>query len=84
MISEIMATGASQQQLEAEIRVCCILQVKMWPIDSNVPLSTSGLLEVIKVRLIAIRIVINGILLLRWLVLGAREPPIGRKLSQLW
>jgi hypothetical protein len=36
MISEIMATGASQQQLEAEVRLCCIIQVKMWPIENKV------------------------------------------------
>ncbi|KAE9548517.1 hypothetical protein FO519_008273 [Halicephalobus sp. NKZ332] len=48
MISEIMATGATQQQLEAEIRVCCILQVRMWPLENKVPLSTSGLIELIK------------------------------------
>lgn len=48
MISEIMATGASQQQLEAEVRVCCVIQVKMWPMENKVPLSTSGLIELVK------------------------------------
>uniref|UniRef100_A0A915NKH3 Uncharacterized protein n=1 Tax=Meloidogyne floridensis TaxID=298350 RepID=A0A915NKH3_9BILA len=48
MISEIMATGASQQQLEAEVRLCCIIQVKMWPIENKVPLSTTALIEVLK------------------------------------
>jgi hypothetical protein len=36
MISEIMATGASQQQLEADVRLCCIIQVKMWPVENKV------------------------------------------------
>lgn len=27
MISEIMASGANQQQLEAEVRICCVIQV---------------------------------------------------------
>ncbi|KAL3083504.1 hypothetical protein niasHS_011306 [Heterodera schachtii] len=48
MISEIMASGASQQQLEAEVRLCCIIQVKMWPIENKVPLSTTALIEVLK------------------------------------
>uniref|UniRef100_A0A914HKX0 Tyrosine-protein phosphatase domain-containing protein n=1 Tax=Globodera rostochiensis TaxID=31243 RepID=A0A914HKX0_GLORO len=48
MISEIMATGASQQQLEAEVRLCCIIQVKMWPMENKVPLSTTALIEVLK------------------------------------
>uniref|UniRef100_A0A914YUP3 Protein tyrosine phosphatase n=1 Tax=Panagrolaimus superbus TaxID=310955 RepID=A0A914YUP3_9BILA len=43
-----MATGATQQQLEAEVRICCIIQVRMWPIENKVPLSTSGLIELIK------------------------------------
>ncbi|VDD93344.1 unnamed protein product [Enterobius vermicularis] len=48
MISEIVANGANQQQLEAEIRICCVIQVKMWPIENKVPLSTSGLIDIIK------------------------------------
>ena len=48
MISEIMATGASQQQLETEVRLCCIIQVKMWPVENKVPLSTTALIEVLK------------------------------------
>uniref|UniRef100_A0A914DK35 Uncharacterized protein n=1 Tax=Acrobeloides nanus TaxID=290746 RepID=A0A914DK35_9BILA len=48
MISEIMATGATQQQLEAEVRICCVIQVRMWPLENKVPLSTSGLIELIK------------------------------------
>uniref|UniRef100_A0A915DHN7 Tyrosine-protein phosphatase domain-containing protein n=1 Tax=Ditylenchus dipsaci TaxID=166011 RepID=A0A915DHN7_9BILA len=48
MISEIMATGASQQQLEAEVRLCCVIQVKMWPIENKVPCSTSALIDLIK------------------------------------
>uniref|UniRef100_A0AC34Q1J4 Protein tyrosine phosphatase n=1 Tax=Panagrolaimus sp. JU765 TaxID=591449 RepID=A0AC34Q1J4_9BILA len=48
MISEIMATGATQQQIEAEVRICCIIQVRMWPMENKVPLSTSGLIELIK------------------------------------
>ncbi|VDN53951.1 unnamed protein product [Dracunculus medinensis] len=48
MISEIMANGANQQQIEAEVRICCVIQVRMWPIENKVPLSTSGLLDIIK------------------------------------
>uniref|UniRef100_A0A7E4ZPU6 Tyrosine-protein phosphatase domain-containing protein n=1 Tax=Panagrellus redivivus TaxID=6233 RepID=A0A7E4ZPU6_PANRE len=48
MISEIMATGASQQQMETEVRICCIIQVRVWPIENKVPLSTASLIEVIK------------------------------------
>ncbi|KAH7695761.1 protein-tyrosine phosphatase, partial [Aphelenchoides avenae] len=48
MISEIMATGATQQQLEAEVRICCLIQVRMWPLENKVPTSTSALIEVIK------------------------------------
>ncbi|CAD5211604.1 unnamed protein product [Bursaphelenchus okinawaensis] len=48
MISEIMATGATQQQMEAEIRICCVIQVKMWPLENKVPLSTSSMIELIK------------------------------------
>lgn len=48
MISEIMATGATQQQMEQEVRVCCLIQVKMWPLENKVPLSTSSLIELIK------------------------------------
>uniref|UniRef100_A0A0N5ATN6 Tyrosine-protein phosphatase domain-containing protein n=1 Tax=Syphacia muris TaxID=451379 RepID=A0A0N5ATN6_9BILA len=48
MISEIMANGANQQQLEAEVRICCVIQVTMWPIENKVPLSTSGLIDIIK------------------------------------
>ncbi|CAD5216207.1 unnamed protein product [Bursaphelenchus xylophilus] len=48
MISEIMATGATQQQMEAEIRICCVIQVKMWPLENKVPLSTTSMIELIK------------------------------------
>lgn len=48
MISEIMANSANQQQIEAEVRICCVIQVRMWPIENKVPLSTSGLIDVIK------------------------------------
>jgi hypothetical protein len=64
MISEIMATGASQQQMETEVRICCVIQVKMWPLENRfptchtlihinsynyrVPLSTTSLIELIK------------------------------------
>uniref|UniRef100_A0A1I8A076 Protein-tyrosine phosphatase n=1 Tax=Steinernema glaseri TaxID=37863 RepID=A0A1I8A076_9BILA len=48
MISEIMQAGSTQQQLEAEVRVCCLIQVRMWPIENKVPLSTSGLIDMIK------------------------------------
>ncbi|GMS85033.1 hypothetical protein PENTCL1PPCAC_7208, partial [Pristionchus entomophagus] len=48
MISDIMSSGASQQQIEAEVRICCVIQVRMWPLESKVPLSTSGLIDVIK------------------------------------
>ncbi|GMT15986.1 hypothetical protein PFISCL1PPCAC_7283, partial [Pristionchus fissidentatus] len=48
MISDIMSSGASQQQIEAEVRICCVIQVRMWPLESKVPLSTSGLMDVIK------------------------------------
>ncbi len=36
------------QQLEAEMRICCVIQVRMWPIENKVPLSTSGLIDMIK------------------------------------
>jgi hypothetical protein len=29
MISEIMASGANQQQLETEVRICCVIQVSL-------------------------------------------------------
>ncbi|TMS33747.1 hypothetical protein L596_001446 [Steinernema carpocapsae] len=48
MISEIMQAGSTQQQLEAEVRICCLIQVRMWPIENKVPLSTSGLIDMIK------------------------------------
>ncbi|KAK0393386.1 hypothetical protein QR680_000187 [Steinernema hermaphroditum] len=48
MISEIMQSGSAQQQLEAEVRICCLIQVRMWPIENKVPLSTSGLIDMIK------------------------------------
>jgi len=48
MISEIMATGANQQQMETEVRICCVIQVKMWPLENRVPLSTTSLIELIK------------------------------------
>ncbi|VDO35759.1 unnamed protein product [Onchocerca flexuosa] len=48
MITEIMASGNSQRQMEAEVRICCIIQVRMWPIENKVPLSTSGLIDIIK------------------------------------
>uniref|UniRef100_A0A0N4Z7W9 Tyrosine-protein phosphatase domain-containing protein n=1 Tax=Parastrongyloides trichosuri TaxID=131310 RepID=A0A0N4Z7W9_PARTI len=48
MISEIMQSGASQAQLEAEVKICCILSVKMWPIENKVPLSTSSLVDLMR------------------------------------
>ncbi|CCA65616.1 Receptor-type tyrosine-protein phosphatase mu [Caenorhabditis elegans] len=48
MISDIMATGAQNQQIDAEVRICCVIQVRMWPIENKVPLSTTGLIDVIK------------------------------------
>ncbi|CAJ0958777.1 unnamed protein product, partial [Mesorhabditis belari] len=48
MISDIMSSGQSQQQMEAEVRICCVIQVRMWPIEHKVPLSTTGLIDVIK------------------------------------
>lgn len=48
MISEIMANGTNQQQLEAEVRICCVIQIRMWPIENKVPSSTSGLIDMIK------------------------------------
>uniref|UniRef100_A0A915Q4H5 Tyrosine-protein phosphatase domain-containing protein n=1 Tax=Setaria digitata TaxID=48799 RepID=A0A915Q4H5_9BILA len=43
-----MANGSNQQQLEAEVRICCVIQIRMWPIENKVPLSTSGLIDIIK------------------------------------
>ncbi|CEF70849.1 Protein-tyrosine phosphatase, receptor/non-receptor type domain and Protein-tyrosine/Dual specificity phosphatase domain and Protein-tyrosine phosphatase, catalytic domain-containing protein [Strongyloides ratti] len=48
MISEIMQSGASQAQLEAEVKICCILSVKMWPIENKVPLSTTSLVDLLR------------------------------------
>ncbi|CAB3411504.1 unnamed protein product [Caenorhabditis bovis] len=48
MISDIMASGAQNQQIDAEVRICCVIQVRMWPIENKVPLSTTGLIDVIK------------------------------------
>uniref|UniRef100_A0A0K0FBF4 Tyrosine-protein phosphatase domain-containing protein n=1 Tax=Strongyloides venezuelensis TaxID=75913 RepID=A0A0K0FBF4_STRVS len=48
MISEIMQSGASQAQLEAEVKICCVLSVKMWPIEHKVPLSTASLVDLIR------------------------------------
>ncbi|CAI4221076.1 unnamed protein product [Auanema sp. JU1783] len=48
MISDIMASGSNNQQIDAEVRICCIIQVRMWPIENKVPLSTTGLIDVIK------------------------------------
>ncbi|VDK68439.1 unnamed protein product [Onchocerca ochengi] len=48
MISEIMANGSAQRPVEAEVRICCIIQVRMWPIENKVPLSTAGLIDIIK------------------------------------
>ena len=28
MISDIMATGAQNQQIDAEVRICCVIQVR--------------------------------------------------------
>ena len=36
MISEIMSQNSLQQQMETEVRICCIIQVKMWPIENKV------------------------------------------------
>ncbi|EYC13680.1 hypothetical protein Y032_0043g860 [Ancylostoma ceylanicum] len=48
MISDIMSSGASNQQIDTEVRICCVIQVRMWPIENKVPLSTTGLMDVIK------------------------------------
>ncbi|VDK85209.1 unnamed protein product [Litomosoides sigmodontis] len=51
MISEIMSNGTNsqqQQQMEAEVRICCVIQIRMWPIENKVPLSTAGLIDIIK------------------------------------
>ncbi|KAK6735145.1 hypothetical protein RB195_018372 [Necator americanus] len=48
MISDIMSSGSSNQQIDTEVRVCCVIQVRMWPIENKVPLSTTGLMDVIK------------------------------------
>ncbi|KAI6242835.1 Tyrosine-protein phosphatase [Aphelenchoides fujianensis] len=48
LISEIMTNASAQQQVEAEVRICCIIQVRMWPIENKVPLSTTSLIELIK------------------------------------
>ncbi|CAD6192228.1 unnamed protein product [Caenorhabditis auriculariae] len=48
MISDIMASGQNNQQIDAEVRICCVIQVRMWPIENKVPLSTTGLIDVIK------------------------------------
>ncbi|WKX97626.1 hypothetical protein Q1695_013357 [Nippostrongylus brasiliensis] len=48
MISDIMTSGASQQQIDTEVRICCVIQVRMWPIENKVPLSTTGLMDIIK------------------------------------
>ncbi|VDM58345.1 unnamed protein product [Angiostrongylus costaricensis] len=41
MISDIMSNAANSQQIETEVRICCVIQNK-------VPLSTTGLMDVIK------------------------------------
>lgn len=43
-----MQSGASQAQLEAEVKICCILSVKMWPIENKVPLSTTSLVDLLR------------------------------------
>jgi len=48
IISEIMQNGATQQAVEAEMRICCVIQVRMWPIENKVPLSTAGIIDMIK------------------------------------
>uniref|UniRef100_A0AC35U5K7 Receptor-type tyrosine-protein phosphatase kappa n=1 Tax=Rhabditophanes sp. KR3021 TaxID=114890 RepID=A0AC35U5K7_9BILA len=48
MISEIMASGASQAQMEAEVKVCCIISVTMWPIENKIPMSTSKLIDAMR------------------------------------
>ncbi|KAI6228016.1 Tyrosine-protein phosphatase [Aphelenchoides besseyi] len=48
LISEIMSNASAQQTVEAEVRICCIIQVRMWPIENKVPLSTTSLIELIK------------------------------------
>lgn len=40
--------GNSKANPDAEARICSVVTVKMWPIDNRVPLSTSGLIDVIK------------------------------------
>lgn len=47
MLTEIMVAGKSMLQ-DAEARVCNIVSVRMWPIQTRVPLSTAGLIDVIK------------------------------------
>ncbi len=47
MLSEIMASGGSTASSE-DVRMCTLFAVKMWPIENKVPLSTSGLVDVIK------------------------------------
>ncbi|KAK5971475.1 Protein-tyrosine phosphatase, partial [Trichostrongylus colubriformis] len=48
MISDIMSNAATNQQVDTEVRICCVIQVRMWPIENKVPLSTAGLMDVIK------------------------------------
>ncbi|KJH43712.1 Protein-tyrosine phosphatase [Dictyocaulus viviparus] len=49
MISDIMSSGVSNQQhFDTEVRICCVIQVRMWPIENKVPLSTTGLMDIIK------------------------------------
>uniref|UniRef100_A0A0K0DLT3 Protein-tyrosine phosphatase n=1 Tax=Angiostrongylus cantonensis TaxID=6313 RepID=A0A0K0DLT3_ANGCA len=48
MISDIMSNAANNQQIETEVRICCVIQVRIWPIENKVPLSTTGLMDVIK------------------------------------
>lgn len=46
MLTEIMMSGGGFQ--DVEMKICCLITMKMWPINSRVPLSTSAFIDVIK------------------------------------
>lgn len=46
MLGDVM--GNTKANADAESRVCNVINFKMWPIDNRVPLSTSGLIDVMK------------------------------------
>jgi hypothetical protein len=48
MLSEIMASGGSAGGSGDDVRMCTLFAVKMWPIENKVPLSTAGLVDVVK------------------------------------